>query len=116
MNINTPIAVPLYEDGHGGYRVSGTRVLLEMVIHSFENGETPECIVQSFDTLSLTNVYAVLAWYLQHRAEVQEYLKQRAEAAEVIRRQIEANQPDRAELRARLLARRAQKEAAHAPT
>jgi uncharacterized protein (DUF433 family) len=106
MNINTPITVPLYEDGHGSYRVTGTRVLLEMVIYSFEDGATPECIVQSFDTLSLVHVYAVLAWYLLHRSEVQDYLNKRAAEAEEIRRAIEAKQPDRAELRTRLLARR----------
>lgn len=115
MNIDTPVAVPLFEDGQGGYRVSGTRVLLEMVVYSFEDGATPEGIVQSFDTLSLANVYAVLAWYLQHKTEVQDYLRKRAEEAEVIRRRIEANQPDRAELRVRLLARRAAKETTHAP-
>ena len=80
-----------------------------------EDGATPEGIVQSYDTLQLADVYAVLAWYLRHRVEVQEYLRKRAEEAEAIRRTIEAKQPDRAGLRARLMARRAQKEVVHAP-
>lgn len=110
-----PVAIPLFDDGQGGLRVTGTRVLLERIVHAFEDGATPEGIVQSYDTLQLADVYAVLTWYLQHRAEVDDYLRKRAEEAEAIRQTIEAKQPDRAELRARLMARRAQKEAVHAP-
>ena len=65
--------------------------------------------------MRLTDVYAVLTWYLRHKAEVVDYLRKRAEEAEAIRRTIEARQPDRSELRARLMARRAQKEGVHAP-
>jgi uncharacterized protein (DUF433 family) len=109
------IAVPLFEDGQGGLRVSGTRVLLERIVHAFEDGATPEGIVQSYDTLALADVYAVLSWYLRHKAEVEDYLRKRAAEAEAIRQRIEATQPDRAELRARLMARRALKEVVHAP-
>src|SRR5712692_7775629 len=111
--MNMPIqavAVPLYDDGQGGLRISGTRVLLERIIHAFEDGATPEGIVQSYDTLRLADVYAVLTWYLRRKAEVDDYLHKRAAEAEAIRRSIEAKQPDRTELRARLMARRAQKE------
>jgi uncharacterized protein (DUF433 family) len=110
-----PVAVPLFEDEQGGLRVTGTRVLLERIVHAFENGATPEGIVQSYDTLALADVYAVLSWYLRHKVEVEDYLRKRAEEAEAIRRTIEAKQPDRAELRARLMARRAQREGSHAP-
>jgi uncharacterized protein (DUF433 family) len=113
LTMNMPIesvAVPLFDDGQGGLRVTGTRVLLERIVHAFEDGATPEGIVQSYDTLQLADVYAVLSWYLQHKAEVEDYLRRREKEAEVIRRTIEAKQPDRAELRARLMARRAQKD------
>src|SRR5438093_8384259 len=99
------VEVPLFEDGQGGLRVTGTRVLLERIIHAFEDGATPEGIVQSYDTLHLADVYAVLTWYLRHKAEVDEYLRKRAEEAQAIRQTIEAKQPDRAELRARLMVR-----------
>ncbi len=115
--MNMPIqavAVPLYDDGQDGLRVTGTRVLLERIVHAFEDGATPEGIVHSYDTLQLADVYAVLTWYLRHKAELGDYLRKRAEDAETIRRTIEARQPDRAELRTRLMARRAQKEGAHA--
>jgi uncharacterized protein (DUF433 family) len=110
-----PVEVPLFDDGQDGLRVTGTRVLLERIIHAFEDGATPEGIIQSYDTLNLADVYAVLTWYLRHKTEVADYLRKRAEEAETIRRTIEAKQPDRTELRARLMARRAQKEVAHAP-
>src|SRR5262245_2322151 len=111
MNMPLPaIAVPLFDDGQGGLRVTGTRVQLERIIHAFQDGATPEGIVQSYDTLQLPDVYAVLAWYLQHRTEVEDYLIRRAAEAQTIRKAIEARQPDRSELRARLMARLAQKD------
>jgi uncharacterized protein (DUF433 family) len=108
------VTVPLFDDEQGGLRVTGTRVLLERIVYAFEDGATPEGIVQSYDTLQLADVYAVLSWYLHHKEEVQDYLRKRSEQADTIRRTIEAKQPDRAELRARLMARRAQKEVVHA--
>ena len=113
MPIQT-IAVPLFDDGQGGLRIIGTRVLLERIVHAFEDGATPEGIVQSYDTLHLSDVYAVLTWYLQHKIEVNDYLRKRAKEAETIRRTIEARQPARAALRTRLMARRAQKKVVHA--
>jgi uncharacterized protein (DUF433 family) len=107
-----PIAAPLFDDGQGGLRVSGTRVLLERIVHAFEDGATPEGIVQSYDTLRLADVYAVLAWYLRHKPYVDDYLSKRAAEAQSIRQTIEAKQPGRAELRARLLAYRTRKETA----
>ncbi len=109
-----PINVPLSDDGQGGLRVAGSRVPLEGIVHAFQRGETPEQIVQDFDTLQLGSVYAVIAWYLQHKDEVDTYLAQRAEKADDIRRKVRARQPDQAELRARLMARQAEKEKAHA--
>lgn len=102
--------VPLFDDGQGGLRVTGTRVLLERILHAFEDGATPEGISQSYDTLKLVDVYAVLTWYLRHKTEAQGYLRNRAAEADTIRRTIEAAQPDRSELRERLMARRAEKE------
>lgn len=86
------VEVPLFDDGHGGLRIIGTRVLLERIVHAFEDGATPEGIVQSYDTLQLADVYAVLTWYLRHKAEVNEYLRTREKEAEEIRRTIEAKQ------------------------
>jgi uncharacterized protein (DUF433 family) len=109
-----PVVVPLFDDGEGGLRVTGTRVLLERLIHAYEHGATPEAIVQSYETLRLEDVYAVLSWYLRHQADGDEYLRRRGAEAESLRREIEAAQPDRAVLRARLTARRQSNESPNA--
>jgi uncharacterized protein (DUF433 family) len=100
-----PDPVPLRIDAHGDVRVGASRVLLDMVVHSFNDGATPETIVQDFSTLTLADTYAVIAYYLCHRQEVDEYLRQREAAGEQLRREIEARQPDRTGLRERLMAR-----------
>lgn len=100
---------PLYETEQGGIRIQETRVSLDTVIYYYNNGRTPEGIVQSFDTLKLRDVYAIIAYYLGNREVVDTYIARReAEAAE-LRQRIEASQPSNAEFRARLEARRAAK-------
>ena len=55
-----PLVAPLREDEQGAIRVGNTRVLLDLVIHAFRNGASPEAIVECYDALSLPDVYAVL--------------------------------------------------------
>jgi uncharacterized protein (DUF433 family) len=99
-------APPLHEDGAGALRVGASRVLLELVIRAFQDGATPEAIVQRYSTLALPDVYAVIAYYLRHRSEVEQYLAPREQKAEEVRQRIESQQGDLSEIRARLLARR----------
>jgi uncharacterized protein (DUF433 family) len=84
--------LPLRQDETGALRVGNTRVLLELVIDAFDNGETPETIVQSYDTLQLADVYSVLGYYLRHKDEVKAYLQQRDALGEEIRAKIEGKQ------------------------
>ena len=98
------ISIPLREDPPGVLRVGKSRVLLELVIHAHQQGKSPQEIVAMYDALDLGDVYAVIAYYLGHRAEVDEYLRQCDQEAEAIRRKIEANQrssPSKEELLAR---------------
>jgi uncharacterized protein (DUF433 family) len=97
---------PLREDASGALRIGESRVLLELVIRAFQDGATPEVIVQRYSALSLVDVYAVIAYYLRHRSEVETYLARREQRAEEVRQQIESQQGDLSEIRARLLARR----------
>jgi uncharacterized protein (DUF433 family) len=99
-------APPLVEDVEGAVRVGGSRVLLELVIRAFQDGATPEAIVQRYETLALPDVYAVVAYYLRHPDDVDAYLSRRERKAEEVRRRIESRQGDLSEVRARLLARR----------
>jgi uncharacterized protein (DUF433 family) len=97
--------VPLETDADGVVRVGGTRVSLDSVIFAFNEGSTPEEIVQQYTTLDLADVYAVIGYYLQHRAEVEEYLAARRVQRDEIRREVESRF-DPHGIRDRLLARR----------
>lgn len=51
---NSPsMIVPLRTDADGAIRIGKTRVLLELVIHAYQWGETPEGIVESYASLSV---------------------------------------------------------------
>ncbi len=104
------LPVPLRIDEHGVARVGGTRVTLDTVIQSFQEGAAPETIIRQYDTLKLPDVYAVLAYYLRHQAEVDEYLRTQEQEAEELRRQWEARYPPDG-VKERLLARRTAQEA-----
>jgi uncharacterized protein (DUF433 family) len=106
--------MPLRVDEHGVVRVGDSQVLLDIVIGQFNNGAEPEAIAHAYPTLNLADVYGAIAYYLRHRQEIDEYIEGRRAEAEELRRQIEAKQPGRLELRAKLLARQAQMELAHA--
>ena len=106
---------PLRVDETGTIRVGSSRVTLDVLLADYKGGLPPEEIARQLDTLTVADVYAALAYYHRHREEVEEYLRRREAQAEALRRQIEAAQPDRAELKARLLARLAWKDDSHAP-
>ena len=100
-----PVTVPLREDPPGVFRVGDTRVLLEVVVHAFRCGATPETIVQSYDTLSLPDVYAVLAYCLTHREQIDEYMRRCDSEAGHVRDRVQAAQPDQSGVRERLMQR-----------
>ena len=97
-------ALPISEDASGGLRVGGSRVLLETIIRAFQDGATPETIVQRYPTVSLENIYTVVAYYLRHRPEIDEYLARREQSAQQVRDRIERHQRDTRDIRSRLLA------------
>ena len=99
-------APPLRVDFDGSVRVGDSRVLLELVIRAFQDGSTPEAIVQRYETLALGDVYAAITYYLRHRAEVEQYLAQREQRAEQVREEVAAQQRDLSEIRNRLLAQK----------
>jgi len=110
------VTVPLREEPPGVFRVGKSRVLLELVLRAFKAGATPEAIVQSYDTLNLADVYAVVCRYLAAPEPFEEYLRIRDEAADETRRRIEEAQGPQGNLRAVLLARAKAKEEARAQT
>ena len=97
--------VPLRADTAGVLRVGETRVSLDSVLAAFNDGATPEEIVQQYDVLSLAEVYAVICYYLENQNEIDSYLAERRTQRELLRQEIEAcHQPQG--IRQRLLARR----------
>lgn len=106
-----PLAVhsdspPLREDSSGAIRVGDSHVLLELVIRAFQDGATPESIVQRYSTLALTDVYTVVAYYLRQQQELDAYLASRETLADEVRERIESRSCDLSEIRSRLIPRR----------
>jgi uncharacterized protein (DUF433 family) len=98
------LSVPLWEDPPGVLRVGKTRVLLDLVIRAYQRGASPQEIVRMYDGLDVGDVFAVCAYYLAHRTEVDEYLRRCDEEAEAVRKKIEASQqggPSKEQLLAR---------------
>lgn len=103
--------VPLRAEEDGTLRVGETRVTLDIVIAAFQQGMRPEELGQEVDVLELADIYAVVAFYLRHQAEVDDYLAERKERAAELRAKMEAQWGDQSGLRERLLARLAQRHA-----
>jgi uncharacterized protein (DUF433 family) len=100
-----PEAPPLHQDASGALRVGSSRVLVELVLRAFQDGATPEAIAQRYPTATLADIYAVIAYYLRHRQELEAYLAEREQRAQAVRQRIERHQGDLADLRRRILAR-----------
>jgi len=108
LNIQAEVA-PLRVTPEGMVYVGNTRVPLETVIWTYNDGASAEEIVMHYDALSLADVYAVIAYYLKHQADVEAYLEQAQAESERVRRENEGRFDMRA-LRERLVARRKQQE------
>src|SRR5215213_10253425 len=84
--------VPLDRLPNGVFRVAGTRIGLDLVIGAYKCGQTPEQIVEAYDSLRLADVYSLIAYYLDYTEQVEQYLREEDEQAEELRRLIEASQ------------------------
>ena len=65
---------PYTEERDGGLCVAGTRVSLDSVVIRFQQGASPEKIVQSFPALRLSQVYGAIAYYLENEKTIGEYI------------------------------------------
>ena len=73
--LETTQNVPLTQTEDGTIRVTGSRVSLESVVYQYEQGDGAEKIHQSFPSLRLADVHAVISYYLNHREQVDEYVR-----------------------------------------
>jgi len=79
----------------GGYWIAGTRVSLDSVVWSFLDGLSPETIATDcFPVLTLEQVYGAIAYYLAHRAEIDDYLKKAEAEFEALRQSTRAANPE----------------------
>lgn len=99
------LPVPITMDAHGIIKIGDTRVTLRTVVGAFNNGATPEEILQKYPTLQLGDVYAVVTYYLRERETVDKYIAEQREKSAKFRDEIEAHFPPDG-IRERLLARK----------
>ncbi|HLE61531.1 MAG TPA: DUF433 domain-containing protein [Pyrinomonadaceae bacterium] len=105
--LNFTQTAPLDQDSEGTVRLMSSRVTFDTLIAAFKKGNTAEQIQDSFPSLSLSQIYGAIAWYLNHQAEAEEYLKERQAEADAVRQEIES-QPDYTAFRETIRQRRAQ--------
>jgi uncharacterized protein (DUF433 family) len=104
------MTIPLRTDENGAIRIGTTRVLLELVIHAYHLGETPEGIVDSYPSLTTSDVYAVIGYYLANREEIDVYVRQRDQQVDQFLQNREANlTPESRAFRTRLRAYKEQR-------
>jgi uncharacterized protein (DUF433 family) len=64
------------EQRDGGYYVAGTRISLDSVVYSFNEGNSPERILEQFPFLDKPgNVYGAIAFYLDNKTAIDKYLE-----------------------------------------
>lgn len=60
----------------GGYYLAGTRIGLDVLVHSFRLGTSPEAFLQAHSSIgSLGKVYGAIAFILENPAVVEAYLR-----------------------------------------
>ncbi len=87
------IPKPVRVDKGGGLKVGNTRVSLDSVVYAFNRGEDASEIQRNFDTLSLAEVHAAIAYYLHNKAKVDAYLEEQLIEFNRVRAEHEAEYP-----------------------
>lgn len=77
----TTFDLPLRIDGEGTIRVGQSRVTLDIVIEEYRRGTSPETIARQFPAVTLAEIYATIAYYLQHQPALDAYFRDREESA-----------------------------------
>ncbi len=95
---------PFRWDEVGGIRVWASRVTLDSLLASYHNGSTPQEIAIQVSVLRLEDIFTSIAYYLNHRQEIDSYLEQRKQQAQQLRQQL-SQKHNLVDMRQRLLAR-----------
>lgn len=100
---------PLRLTDDGTILIAHSRVSLDTVVHHYKLGASAEQIVHKFPGLELANVHGAIAYYLNHRAAVEQYLGEQEAKGDEVQKRIESDpqyQKKSDELRLRLLSRK----------
>ncbi|MBI4909712.1 MAG: DUF433 domain-containing protein [Acidobacteria bacterium] len=82
------------EQREGHYYVATTRVSLDSVVYAFNRGESPERILENFPLIEmLSRIYGAIAFYLDHKAEIDQYLEISSRELEAQRVPLEIDNP-----------------------
>lgn len=89
--IHTPaaVAVPLRTDENGVIRIGQSRVTLVTVINRYKAGDSVDVIHEGFSTVALSDIYAVIAYYLANQETIEAYLLEIEQQAQQTRGQWE---------------------------
>src|SRR5260221_502602 len=69
---------PYVEVREGGYYIADSRIGLDVVVREFQDGKSPEAILQSYPSIgSLAKVYGSITFILEHPEAVNAYLNDR---------------------------------------
>ena len=98
LTVHGPHRIPIETD------VAGHRIGLEDVVYYYKQGYSAEALLDVFPTLPLVIVHKVIAFYLDHTADVDTYVA-RCDAEMQRQRANATKGPDVAELRRRLTAK-----------
>ena len=92
---------PLKMDKYGTIRVGNTRVTLDLVINAFNEGASPQQIVERYKALDLADTYYAIGYYLRHKAEIDQYIQEGEETADILGEELKRRY-DQAGLREKL--------------
>ena len=107
LEILQPQILPVTAWKDGTIRIGKTRVLLDLVVFAFKQGNTPEMIVENFPTITLAEAYGAITYYLENQDQIEAYLARRKVEAEDLWRKIESD-PRHQQLRTKLQAQKNQ--------
>jgi uncharacterized protein (DUF433 family) len=75
------------------YWIEETRISLDSIVCAFQQGLSPESILQSFPLLTLEQVYGAIAFYLANRTEIDAYLTAETEAFAIMAQPLQESDP-----------------------
>ncbi|MBV8842876.1 MAG: DUF433 domain-containing protein [Bryobacterales bacterium] len=67
---------PYIDQENGVLRIAGTRVGLDSVVAHFQEGRTPEQIIESFPAVRLAQAYGAIAYYLDNQKLIDDFIEE----------------------------------------